>query len=174
MSLQIPTLSATLNVPIPALVSLSPVAQVEQTKRFVIIHTVDLKESDVDVFRAFGQVVTYDFKVEAHIPIDNLQFDYLFLDLRNKQSRQYYDLADLQEYNVIGYISFIEKFDSYVDSLGCANTLTSFPPRTHYKSSYDLALLQSSTDSPNKCLSIINFAGSFLGSLKKTTLALTQ
>ena len=168
--IQVPTLSGSLTgVVIPAVVSLSPSSPPEPNpKRFVIVHTVDIPADDLVNFQGYGTVVQYDYNVEAQIHIDNLVFDYLMINLRDKQSRSYFDLSDLSNYNVIGYISFVEQFDSYVESLGCSNVLTTFPAKTHFKALYDTALLQTTTDSPSKCLSVINYLGSFLGSLKKT------
>ena len=175
MSLQIPTLnvpvlSAVIAGLLPEVKSLAPEAPVApNNKRFVIVHTKDISKEDLANFQSYGQVVEYDFNVEANIAIDNLVFDYLFINLHDKKSRIYFDMANLENYNLIAYISFIETHDNYVDVLGAQNVLTSFPSRVHFKASFDTALLQTSTSAPSTCLSLINFASSFLGSLKRAS-----
>ena len=167
-AIQVPTLTATLSAPLPPVLNLNPEQRIPvNNKRFVIIHTVEIPEDDLTTFQSYGNVVNYDYAVEGNINIDNLLFDYLFIDLRNKQSRAYFDTSDLNNYNVICYISFVEEFDSYIENLGANNILCKFPPKQHYKASYDAALLVQNTDAPSKCLSCINYAGSFLGSLRK-------
>ena len=168
MSLSVPVLNGALNPPIPAVQNLNPPAPAAPNhKRFVIIHTTDIPEDDMSNFQNYGKVVSYDFHVENNVVIDNLVFDYLFLDLNDKNARRYYDNADLTNYNVVAYISLVEKFDSYIENLGAQNILSTFPPRFHYKAQYDSALLQTVTDAPSKCLSTFNFLTSFFLALRR-------
>jgi hypothetical protein len=171
MSLQIPVLNGVVNPPIPQLLNLNPPPPPEPNgKRFVIIHTVDIKKADLNLFRRYSQnVIKYDYNVEGNVIIDNLVFDYLFLDLRNIQARRYYDNNDTTNYNVICFCSFIEMYDAYIESLGATNILSSWPDEAHYKSQFDSALLTIPTDAPNNAIcSCINYAGSFLASLKRS------
>jgi hypothetical protein len=169
--MSVPVLQATITgLPLVNQVSASASVPAEpNANRYVIVHTKEISADDLATFQGYGTVVQYDYNVEGNILIDNLIFDYLFLDLTDAKSRQYFDCSNLTNYNVVGYISFIEQFDSYIESLNCNNVLTEFPQKTHFKSAFDIALLQKSTSSPNKCLSAVNFLGSFLGSLKKTS-----
>ena len=170
MSLQVPVLLGNLPSVIPAVANLSPPAPSEpNNKRYVIVHTCDIPDADMSTFQRYSQnVVKYSYDIEGSVVIDNLIFDYLFLDLRDAQARKYFDNNDLTNYNIIIYCSFIEKFDAYIENLGGHNILNEFPQAFHYKSQFDSALLTKPTDAPNhSCLSCINYASSFLASLKK-------
>ena len=135
------------------------------TKRFVVIHTKDIDDVDFQKFSSQGKAVKYDVLVESNNNIDVLIFDYLFIDLRVATSRAYFDAQDVSNYNVVAYIDFFEKFDSYTEELQANNVLSTFPPATHFKAAWDASLLQQPTSSPTKCLSVINFAMNFLKSL---------
>ena len=168
--LQIPVLNAVLPQGLPQIKNLDPQAPPEpNNKPFVIIHTVDIAKNDLINFKAYGNVILYHYDVEGNIPVSNLAtFDYLFIDLRDKKARAYYDNNDFANYNVIAYISFIQQYDSYIESLGANNILSKFPDKTHYKSQYDFSLLQKPTDAPtNTCLSCINYSSSFLDSVRR-------
>ena len=134
-------------------------------KRFVVIHTKDIDDADFQKFSSQGKAVKYNVLVESNNNIDVLNFDYLFIDLRVATSRSYFDAQDVSNYNVVAYIDFFEKFDSYTEELEANNVLSTFPPATHFKAAWDASLLQQPTASPTKCLSVINFAMNFLKSL---------
>ena len=166
MSLQVPTL--VLNQIVQPIVqpTVQPLLQ-EEPKQFIILHTKDLDKEDIDTLESYGKLVQYSSKVEGSRPLSELKFDYITIDLRNKKDRVYLDSQDIGAFNVICVISFIEKFDSFIEDLACANTITTFPPRQHHKEDYDALLLRKATESPSKCLSLINFASNFFESLKK-------
>ena len=136
-------------------------------KRIIILHTVNIPSKDLAILKDYGKVCIYDASVESGIPIKDLIFDYLLLDLNDKNHRKYYDRNDTTNYNVVVYISFLERFDTLVDSLESQNILVKFPERCHHKEDYDRLLLSKPSTAPNKCLSTINFCSSFLDSLKK-------
>ena len=146
----------------PALALVSPVVQ-----KFIILHTIDIERDNLDLLSSYGKCISYDVSVEGHRNLEELTFDYLCIDLRNKTDRRYFDSQDTSQYNVICYISKIEQFDKLIDDLGCNNIITSFPKRQHYQGDYNKALLSGKTGKPSKCLSFINFATSFFSSLKK-------
>jgi len=159
-----------MSLPLPSVIgaSSSP-ANPPSLKRFVIVHTVDVPDTDLLSFQNQGKVVQYNVSVEGLGSIDSLLFDYLFIDLRVAPSRSYFDSQNLTNYSVVAYVSFIEIFDAYIESLGANNIISSFPAPTHFKSDWDASLLASATPSPNKCLSLVNYLSSFLASLKASS-----
>ena len=94
-------------------------------------------------------------------------FSYLLLNLTKKTDRKYYDSQDTSAYSIICYISVIEQFDALIENLGVQNVITAFPSKQHFQKDFNSLLLASATTSPSKCLSLINFASNFFGSLKK-------
>ena len=127
----VPVLQAVLPIALPSVLNLEPEAPAEpNNKKYVIIHTVDISKEDMKIFKSYGQVIIYNYNVEGNIPVSNLaSFDYLFIDLRDRKSRLYYDSNDLNNCNIILYISVIEQFDSYIESLGANNILIDFPEK---------------------------------------------
>ena len=164
MSLNLPAVIGVPPVPPPA-----PSVPLVPIKKIVILHTIDIPSADLANFQSYGSVVLYDVSVEGKTAIDQLIFDYLFLDLRNQSDRAYYDCSDLSNYSVVCYCSFIEVYDSFIESLGATVVLTAFPQRSHYVSDFNASLLVSPTPSPSKCISLINFLNSFLASLRASS-----
>lgn len=124
MSLQVPTLVLNQIVqPVPIAVPLLPVDTPAEPKQFIILHTKDLDKEDIDTLESYGKLVQYSSKVEGSRPLSELKFDYITIDLRNKKDRVYLDTQDTSALNVICVISFIEKFDSFIEDLACAHIL---------------------------------------------------
>ena len=126
-----------------------------------------MSAEDLDTLKSYGRCVEYDVKVEGNMDISTLQFDYLLLDLRVKEDRVYFDSQKIVNMNVICLISLLEKFDAFIDNLGCDNVITELPSKQHFRSDFDSLLLKKATESPSKCLSVINFGMNFFGSLKE-------
>ena len=166
MSLPVPVIQASLNMP-PVIALPAPDLQPVNEKRFIILHTVDIKHDDLALFNSYGIAIQYNAKSESLYNVDSLIFNYLFLDLRKQEDRKYYDLNNFNNYNVIVYCAFYEVFDNYIESLDCANIITKFGERVHYKNMFDASLLQKPLVAPSTCLSIINYVSNFLVNLKK-------
>lgn len=178
MSLQLPSLLSSMAMaspvapPVAAPVAVPMVADslpLPAPKQMIILHTVDIKPTDMDTLKSYGKVVIYDATVEMNMPLSSLVFSYLLLDLRKKADRIYLDSQDTSACNVIVFISVIEKFDAFIENLGCNNIITKWPPRCHLQGDWNALLLKQSTAGPSKCLSCFTFASNYLGSLKKTT-----
>ena len=162
--LQLPTLNTI------SAVSPSSVVNIVASTPFIVLHTIDIDETDLAVLKSYGKVVNYDIAVEGSLPLTSLVCDYLCLNLRVKADRNYYDSQDTSQCKVVCYISLLEKFDSLIQDLGCHNVITSFPDKTHFKADFDKLLLANATDSPSKCLSVLNFAANFFASLRRKDL----
>ena len=146
----------------------SPIAVAQVSlPQIIILHTIDLDQDDLDTLSSYGTVVAYDINVEGSLPISSLNFSYLLLDLRKKPDRTYYDSQDTSPFQIIGYISIIEEFDDLIDKLRCSNVITSFPQKQHFQVDYNKLLATTSTKSPTKCFSFVNYVSNFFGSLKK-------
>jgi hypothetical protein len=175
MSLQLPSLLSSMAMApapaaapaaVPLVVDSLPLAA---PKQMIILHTIDIKPADLETLKSYGKVVIYDCNVEMKMPLSSLVFSYLLLDLRKKADRVYLDSQDTSAYNVIVYISIIEKFDAFIENLGCNNIITKWPPRCHLQGDWNNLLLKQCTAGPSKCLSCFTFASNYLTSLKKTT-----
>lgn len=161
-----------LNNPIPLQGISQSVSVVQPPTQFIILHTIDIEESDMNTFKSWNvsDVIKYDYNVEAKLPISQLNpFVYLFLDLRIKEHREYFDNNDTNSYHVICYISILETFDALIESIEAKNVITDIPIKQHLQSDFNNSLLAKKTEAPNKILSCINFCSSYLSSLKKTT-----
>jgi hypothetical protein len=170
MSLEVPELKFSPNInPLPPVIVNESVSQ-PQIKPFIILHTKNIDNDDLDSFRSFGneKVIIFDESVEGKIKLcDFKPFSYLFLDLRNKHHRHFFDINDTDNYNIVCYISQIESFDPLIDSLAADRVCTKFPKRTHLQDDFDKSLLTEKTDSPNIFCSILNFGLNFLEARRK-------
>lgn len=137
-------------------------------KNFIILHTVDVAKADKLLFASYGPTIFYDWHVEGKLLLSQLTpFHYLFLDMRIKEHRVYYDMNDTSGYNVVAYISIMEQFDSFVLSLGAASILTAFPAKQHLQADFNTLLVSTPTPSPNnKCLSVYNYISSCVANNK--------
>ena len=161
MSLPLPVLQTEAPAISPAAVLVSPV---------IVLHTIDLPADVLAILQGYGKVVFYDSAVEGSHTISSLVFNYLCLDIRKKTDRAYFDSQDTTQFSVICYISKLEQFDSLIEDLGCSAVITAFPPRQHFQSDFNRLMLESSTGSPSKCLSLLTFASNFFLSLKRKSL----
>lgn len=145
-----------------------PTAMPPAKNNFIILHTVDVAKADKLLFASYGPTIFYDWNVEGKILLSQLTpFHYLFLDMRIKEHRVYYDMNDTSGYNVVAYISIMEQFDSFVLSLGAASILTVFPLKQHLQADFNTLLVSTPTPSPNnKCLSVYNYISSCVANNK--------
>lgn len=166
--LQVPPLTSAAAVASPAGPSPSPsVAISVEPKQVIVLHTVSVKQEDLLLLQGYGRVVAYDVQVEGNMSLTTLKFDYLLLDLREKSHRLYFDSQDTSGCTVVCLCSVLEKFDAFISNLN-VHSFTEFPQRTHNKIDFDALLSLPATEGPNPvCISCLNFATSYVASLKK-------
>jgi hypothetical protein len=141
--------------------------QVEPAKRYIIVSTKDLSKQDKDIFESFGKLIVYDDRY-VNLKYEDLEFDYLYVDIREKINR--YNLAsqNIEKFNVVVYCSFYEKIEDFIEQIKKktneeANVVTSIPNKCISKEHFDNALLIEKLSSPSFLKSVLKYVARCLG-----------
>lgn len=130
-------------------------AKYESNKRYIIVSTKELSKEDKDIFESYGKLIVYDERY-VNLKYEDLEFDYLYVDIRDKVSR--YNLASqaIEKFNVVLYVSWYEKIEEFIEQImkktkDQANVITSVPAKCISKQHFDQSLLVEKLSSPS-CL----------------------
>ena len=125
--------------------------------KFIIIHSKDVSDTDISLLKEYGKVIIFDPMVYMNIPIQNLIFDYILLDLRRKEDRYYLQQIDESLYEQLHIVSLcytFEKFDDIHEEIGVKNIISKMPPKQAFKADFDRLLLQKKLGKPRPVLSL--------------------
>jgi len=125
--------------------------------RFIILYTKDIEDTDISLLKEYGKVLIFDPKVYVNVPLHILEFDYILLDLRRKEDRQYYSQIDksfLDRCHVISLCYSFEKNDEIHEEIGSANILSKLPEKQAFKADFDRLLLLKKIGKPRAALSL--------------------
>jgi hypothetical protein len=142
-------------------------AKHESSKKYIIVSTKDLSKEDKDVFQSYGKLIVYDERY-VNLKYEELEFDYLYVDIRDKISR--YNLAsqNIQNFNIVVYCAFWEKIEEFIEQLHKktndeANVITSIPNKCISKEHFDKSLLVEKLSSPSFLKSVVKYAARCFG-----------
>lgn len=141
-------------VPAAALV----VPEAQDNKAFIIVISRDASEDDISLLKEYGRVIIFDHKVYKNVALDSLDFDYLIVDLRERDDRHYIEQMDphvLENYNLISLCHSFQKEDRFHEELGVDNIITKLPEKQAFKAEFDRLLLQKKITKPHATLSCI-------------------
>jgi len=124
-----------------------------QSKPVIICHTRDIDADVMTMLARYGPVESYDNDIHANVDPAGLPFAYLFVDLREKQDRLWFQkfIMGNNSYHLVLYrfcfendlnISFESEFDE-------------FPPKQATKPLYDKLLCSPPLKQPSACLSFL-------------------
>lgn len=143
--------------------ALPPVQSVADPERLIIVHTKDIEAEEMLLFQFHGKCIRWDDRY-MNIPLSALPaWDYLFVDVRDKNARSMLGLTDTSKYGVIAYVPFYHKGEKFIDQLS-AVALTKFPLRAISKEDFNHQLLNEKLQSPSLART---FLGWFLGCVSK-------
>lgn len=137
---------------LPSMVNISQgdvksVAQ-PQEKQFIIVYESKHKPEDVVLLSSYGKVLEWDASY-VNIPLNQHQFDYLLVDVSDKQHRNLLMKEDLSNYNVLVICAWYQDDDDFVDDVSAQNVLHSLPPKQAFKADFDKLLLSKKIRKPN-------------------------
>ena len=137
---------------------------VDASKKTLVLCSKKLSEEDVDIFSEFGAVLKWVDKY-VNVPLSQLQpFDYLIGDMNSKNFRLTLGRTDLSQYNIVSYVSFIQKTEDFIEQVPCNNILTSIPLHAVNKADFDSQLHNAKLVSPSMVKSLFQWV---LGCLRK-------
>lgn len=99
----------------------------EREKRVVVCYSKDLSNEDLDVLRENGKILRWSAHL-ANLDFSDLEFDFLLVDLREKDARLQLAKQDLEPYHIVLYVRWFQKEDSFVEELK-GHCVSSLPKR---------------------------------------------
>lgn len=93
----------------------------------IVCHSKDLSNDDLDALRENGKILRWSAHL-SNIDFSKLEFDFLLVDLREKDSRLQLAKQDLDGYHVVLYVRWFEKNDAFVEELK-GHCISSLPKR---------------------------------------------
>jgi len=156
---------------LPSVLDPPPVIQLEEikfdpAKKFILCITKDLKEKDKALFKDY-KFVEYDDDIHRNVPIHSYEWDFLVLDLREKQDRYVYmkEVTPAREkYIVLVYCHSFEA-DEPVD-VDANNVITSFPARQARKEDFQTLLMMKRIKKPKWWVSLFSCILSYAHKIK--------
>jgi len=131
------------------------------SKPFLILCSKPLAPEDQAIFAEFGTVVTWADKY-INMPLSQITpFDYLLCDMNSKNMRLTLGRADLTQYNVVGYVTYLQKMEDFIEQLQCT-VVTSIPPHAVNKADFEQMLLNEKLVSPSMIKSALKWVFSCL------------
>ena len=108
-----------------------------------------------DLLQKYGKVVRYE-SVYTNIQIDQIEFDYFIIDLRQEEDRFYYRRHIMYHYDDYFYLLYRYCFETN-QGLFFHNEITELPPYQINKEEYDTLLLKPIIPVPNCFISLIRY-----------------
>ena len=133
-------------------------------KAILVLCSKNLSQEDMDVFAEYGSVVVWNDKY-VNVPLSQIPpFDYLIGDMSSKNFRLTLGRTDLSAYNIVSYVSVLQKVEDFIEQVPCTNVLTSIPRHAINKADFDHQLQNAKLVSPSMVKSFFKWV---LGCLKK-------
>ena len=154
-----------LNLP-PVINAPTPVAPLvaSNDKATLVLCSKELSATDKAIFAEYGTVVIWCDKY-INVPLDQITpFDYLICDMNSKNLRLTLGRTDLSKYNIVSYVSVIQKAEDFIAQIPCNNILTSIPREAVHKADFDSMLQNAKLISPSMIKSFLKW---LIGCLSK-------
>lgn len=140
-------------------------------KTVLILHTRDVSSDEEQLCRKFGVIRHFNPSM-VNIPLETVEADYIFCDVRNKYYRIQIAKIDTEKFRVCALVNAWEKcnnvFDNFVDEI---NIMSKLPHdvKVAFKQEYDdLLCSKKLIKSPgNSCLSLMSYLVNIWDELKR-------
>lgn len=126
-------------------------------KSFIIVHSRDLSSDEKDLFRTYGTVLEWNSSFQ-NIPLHKLKFDYLLLDINDKQARLLLMKNDTEPYHIVVVCRKWEGLDDFVSEVCCENVVRTLPARSPFKNDWDALLLANKIHAPSCAKAVLRYA----------------
>jgi hypothetical protein len=113
----------------------------------VICHSKDLSNEDLDTLRENGKILRWSAHL-SNLDFSKLDFDFLLVDLREKDARLQLGKQELEGYHVVLYVRWFEKNDAFVEELK-GHCISSLPKRWVSKQDFLSQLITPKITSPS-------------------------
>ncbi len=128
-----------------------------ETKRFVIVCSRELSDEDEKVFAQHGKVLRWKKESFLNLPFEQLDFDFLFIDIREKEARLTLNRQDLDKYNKVAYVYAIQKgVDDFLSEIDTVD-ISSIPKFAINARDFKHQLLTQKITAPSLAKSFLRF-----------------
>lgn len=135
-------------------------------KPHIIVHSRELTPHEKDLFRSYGTVLEWSPSF-ANIPLAKLRFDYLLLDIHQKEARVLLMVNPLDDYHVVGVCRSWEQLDDWAGQINVENLLRTLPARSPFKGDWDALLCSQKINAPSCTKAIIRLVLDIIGGVAK-------
>lgn len=121
----------------------------DESKKFILIYSKDIPQEEQAALQAVGTVLQWKDNY-VNLPFEQLApFDYLLIDVRSKNARLTLGREALDKYNVVCYVSWIQKgIEEFTDQVKGVE-VTSIPLHAVNKADMDNMLLNKKLVQPS-------------------------
>ena len=131
-----------------------------KTFPIVVILTRDIKPEELDLFKSYGKVIQYE-PCYNNIDLLQLDFQYLFLDLRKPDDRVYYQKHVAPLKDDVKEVLYHHPFEEY-DDFDVDVKRTKLPQKQATVDMFHQLLFQAQLPKPRACLSFLAKVASYL------------
>lgn len=125
-----------------------------QEKQFIVVFEKKHTPEHEALLTHYGKVLAYDSSF-INIPLNQHNFDYLLIDINDKQHRNLLMKEDLNNYNVVVVCSIWSEEEDFISDINAINILHSLPPKQAFKADFDRLLLSKKIRKPNCAKTIL-------------------
>lgn len=128
-------------------------------KRFIIVCSRDLSSADEDIFRQHGKVLRWKKESFLNLPFEQLDFDFLVIDAREREARLTLKRQDLKKYNLVAYVYAIQKgVDDMLNEIDTVVDISSIPQFAINGRDFRHQLMTQKLSAPSVTKSFLRFA----------------
>jgi len=126
-------------------------------KRFVIVCSRDLSAEDESIFKQHGKTLRWKKESFLNLPFEQLDFDFLFIDVRSKEARLTLGRQDLSLYHKVAYVYAIQKgVDDFLAEIDTVD-ISSIPQHAINGKDFRHQLLNQKMTAPSLAKSVFRF-----------------
>lgn len=134
------------------------------TKRFVIVCSRDVSAEDEALFKQHGKTLRWKKESFLNLPFEQLDFDFLFIDVREKEARLTLGRQDLSNYHKVAYVYAIQKgVDDFLSEIDTVD-ISSIPQHAINGKDFRHQLLHQKLTAPSLVKSVFRY---FMACLSK-------
>lgn len=133
------------------------VIEITNDKRFVIVCSRDLSSEDEAIFKQHGKTLRWKKESFLNLPFEQLDFDFLFIDVRSKEARLTLGRQDLSQYHKVAYVYAIQKgVDDFLSEIDTVD-ISSIPQHAINGKDFRHQLLNQKLSAPSLAKSVFRF-----------------
>ena len=129
----------------------------DESRRFLIVCSRDLSAEDEAIFKQHGKTLRWKKESFLNLPFEELDFDFLFIDAREKEARLTLGRQNLSMYCQVAYVYAIQKgVDDFLSEMDTVD-ISSIPQHAINGKDFRHQLLNQKLTAPSLAKSVFRF-----------------